>query len=165
MNFSTDDTFTEKINLDELYQRKKEVEDNRIQIYQKILERIHKKIKITSRQNIDNQICWYLIPEIELGCPLYNKRACLDYVLEKLIDNGLLVKYTHPNLLLISWGHYIPNYERQEYKKKTGTTIDGFGNIINNTNNDNFNNVNNYKPTGKLIYSNDILNSINKKAN
>jgi hypothetical protein len=31
---------------------------------------------------------------------------------------------------LISWLHYVPNYVRTEYKKKTGTAIDEFGRPI-----------------------------------
>ena len=38
--------------------------------------------------------------------------------MDKLTENGFIVKYTHPNLIFISWQHYIPYYERQEYKKK-----------------------------------------------
>jgi hypothetical protein len=49
---------------------------------------------------------------------------------DKLQENNFLVRYTHPNLLLISWLHYVPNYVRTEYKKKTGTAIDEFGHPI-----------------------------------
>ena len=41
-----------------------------------------------------------------------------------------MVRYTHPNLLLISWLHYVPNYVRNEFKKKTGTAIDEYGRPI-----------------------------------
>ena len=180
--FKNDTHFVEKLNLDDLYQRKLEVQENRIQVYKKILERIHSKIKLTSRQKDDNEFCWYLMPEVELGCPLYNKRECLDYVLEKLIDNGFFVKYYHPNLLSIYWGHYIPNHKRQEHKKKTGETIDGFGNIIkkdneidnnklfdnkkiNKKDNKNYTNIDDYKPTGNLIYGKELFKNINEKIN
>ena len=33
-------------------------------------------------------------------------------------------------LLFISWKHYIPAYRRLEYKKRTGVSIDGLGNIL-----------------------------------
>ena len=49
---------------------------------------------------------------------------------KSLIDNGFQIKYTHPNLLFISWRHFIPDYERRAIKKKTGVNIDGFGNFI-----------------------------------
>jgi hypothetical protein len=42
--FKNDTHFVEKLNLDDLYQRKLEVQENRIQVYKKILERIHSKI-------------------------------------------------------------------------------------------------------------------------
>ena len=40
----------EKINLDELYEKKKEQDKNKLFTYNKILARIHEKIKLTSRQ-------------------------------------------------------------------------------------------------------------------
>jgi len=56
---------------------------------------------------------------------------CTDYILRKLRDNDFVVRYTHPNLVFISWAHWIPGYVRQEYKKQTGTAIDGYGNLAN----------------------------------
>ena len=47
--------------------------------------------------------------------------------MDKLTTNGFVIKYTHPNLLFISWKHWIPSYVRTEFKKKTGKNIDGFG--------------------------------------
>jgi hypothetical protein len=49
-------------------------------------------------------------------------------VLAKLEENDFQVRYTHPNLIFISWGHYIPTYVRNEFKKKTGIAIDEHGN-------------------------------------
>ena len=50
-----------KINLDELYDRKKTYDLSKLSTYNKILNRIHDKIKITSRQKINEQFCWYII--------------------------------------------------------------------------------------------------------
>ena len=41
-----------------------------------------------------------------------------------------MIKYTHPNLLFISWQHYLPRYQRTQIKKKTGNTVNEFGQII-----------------------------------
>ena len=61
----------------------------------------------------------------------YNLSECVEYVIEKLIDNGFSVKYTEPNLLFISWQHLLIFYKREEIKKTHGVTdIDGFGNVI-----------------------------------
>lgn len=136
-NFDTDDNAPEKISLDELYDGKQKRDLRILNTFKTILTRIHKQIKLTSRQKIDQQYCWFAIPEFILGVPSYNNNDCAVYVIEKLKENGFLVKYTHPNLLLISWQHWVPSYVRQELKKKTGMEIDGNGNFVNKNGEDN----------------------------
>ena len=108
-------------------------------------------------------------------------------------ENGFIVKYTHPNLIFISWNHWVPTYVRNEIKKQTGIQIDSFGNelnndktedyhsnsdsnidnlvlskklnIGNNTNNDikndnkkdKYKNIDTYRPSGNLIYNEDLF--------
>jgi hypothetical protein len=120
----------EKINLDELYQKKQEQDKNKLFTYNKILTRIHEKIKLTSRQKCQQQFCWFVVPEIILGVANYDHAGCIAYLVDKLQENKFMVRYTHPNLLLISWHHYVPNYVRNEFKKKTGTAIDEYGRPI-----------------------------------
>jgi hypothetical protein len=122
--------YNEKISLDELYDRRHQIQQQRINIYKKILGRVHTKIKTTARQKNSNPYLFYVIPEIIFGIPKYDIGECSQYIMDKLIDNGFNVKYTHPNLLFISWEHYIPSYKREEIRIKTGKNIDGFGNII-----------------------------------
>ena len=131
-DYNDDDTGNEytKLNLDDLYESKKQYDLNTLSTYNKILLRIHNKIKTVSRQQIKEQMCWYVIPEMIIGVPRYDNGACTAYLIDKLRGDNLYVKYTHPNLLLISWKHWIPGYVRQEYKKKMGVTIDGFGNEV-----------------------------------
>jgi len=117
-----------KINLDELYDKKKEKDLQKLQIFNRILNRIHEKIKMTSRQKLNNSFCWYVVPELMLGYVNYDRAMCISYVLAKLEENDFQVRYTHPNLIFISWGHYIPTYVRNEFKKKTGISIDEHGN-------------------------------------
>ena len=129
---SDDDNLMDKINLDDLFEKKREISENKLQLYNKILNRIHEKIKLTSRiQQGKEQFCWYLIPEMMIGISRYDVGECTDYILRKLRENDLVVRYTHPNLVFISWSHWIPGYVRQEYKKQTGTAIDGYGNLAN----------------------------------
>ena len=91
-----DDIFNEKLNLDELYKQKQISEENKIKVYQKILARVHKKIKGTSRMRNSDKFCFFLIPEFILGIPRYNIAECTTYIIEKLSDNGFRIKYTHP---------------------------------------------------------------------
>lgn len=180
--------FNEKINLDELYSTQKSIEDNKIKIYEKILSRVHKKIKHISRSRNCDKHCFFLVPEFVLGIPVYDTSVCITYVIDKLLDNGFMVRYTHPNLLFISWQHYIPRHERLNIKRKHGVNVDGFGNVISKKNKSNSNkpedintlmfkkndtisikkktiekdykNINSYKPTGNLIYSDALINKI-----
>lgn len=163
------------LNIDELYERKKEIDVQRVSIYNKLLSKIHNKIKISSRQHIDNEFCYYIMPEILIGYPNYNFQECLIYVTSCLQDDGFLTKYVHPNLILISWRHWVPQYVRDEIKKKTGKTIDKFGKEMSQINDVIPNkkvhfekersattpSVNkSYKPSGKFIYGNDVLSTI-----
>lgn len=185
-----DNRFREKLNLDELFTQDKTNNNNKTKLYQKILQRVHNKIKITSRQRNNMKCCWFIVPEFILGLPKYNIQLCTQYIMGKLDENGFIVKYTYPNLLFISWNHYIPDYERIAIKKEQGISIDGFGNVIKRkkkdddsnpnslmlknapeshsskkgilkkSNNDKYKSINTYKPGG-LIYSNELINSIN----
>ena len=182
-----------KINLDDLYEQKRVSDLAKLNIYNKLLNRIHTRIRTTSRQKNNNNVCWFLIPEVMIGAPKYDRTECVPYIIEKLKDNGFIVRYTHPNLLFISWSHWIPGYVREEIKKKTGMNVDGYGNEVkNNKDNDkendnkmvggllisnnsdnldngnknknkNFTSVDDYKPTGNLIYNQDLLKKIEDK--
>ena len=192
-NITKDDEESYKINMDELYEKKQQRDLNTLNTYNKILSRIHNKIKYTSKQTITEKFCWYIIPEVVLGVPKFDHTSCTAYIIHKLRDNGFIVKYTHPNLLFISWNHWVPSYVRNEIKKKTGIQVDSFGNELNqddsnqniNTDNnfdnivlskklnfnsdatnevkdnkksnDKFKKIDSYKPSGNLIYSNDLF--------
>lgn len=116
-----------KLNLDELYERKQQQDLNSLSLYNRILGRIHNRIKTTSRQQTKEQFCWFIIPETIIGVPKYDHGACTAYIIDQLKENGFVIKYTHPNLLLISWADWCPAYVRAEIKKKTGVVIDGTG--------------------------------------
>ena len=130
--FSLTDATTDstKINLDDLYERKKQQDLNTVSLYNKVLNRIHTRIKTVSRQQTKEQFCWFVMPETIIGVPKYDAGACTAYIIDQLRENGFVVKYTHPNLLLISWAAWCPSYVRNEIKKKTGVVIDGTGNKV-----------------------------------
>ena len=65
-----------------------------------------------------------------IGIPMFDHGACTAYLIDKLRDNGFVIRYTHPNLLFISWKHWVPAYVRNEIKKKTGLVVDGHGNKV-----------------------------------
>jgi hypothetical protein len=130
------DDFTEKINIDELYEKKHQYDLQKLELFNKILNRIHVRIKTTSRQKIDEQFCWYVVPETIIGVPKYDQGACIAYLMDKLQSNGFIVRYIHPNTLFIGWKHWVPSYVRSELKKKTGIVIDEYGKKVEQNDND-----------------------------
>ena len=131
INCDDNDDYNEKINMDDLYEKKKTDDLVKLSICKKMLARIHIRIKTCSRQKKDNQFCWFAVPEVILGVPKYDNGSCVAYVMEQLKENGFVVTYTHPNMLFISWKHWVPGYVRNEIKKRTGIAIDGYGNLVN----------------------------------
>jgi len=187
--------FSEKINIDELYEKKKIQDLNKLALFNKLLNRVHVKIRTTSRLKVDEQFCWFLVPETILGVPKYDQAACIAYLMDKLKTSGFNIRYVHPNLLFISWLHWIPQYVRTEVKKKTGIKINEYGQKIEDEQdedgeknsrgendpsepndyllkqNDNlkgrqkkeYTPIKTYKPSGNLVYDDDILNKIENK--
>ena len=162
-----------------------------------MLNRVHVKIKTISRQKIDQQICWFLVPETIIGVPKYDQGACIAYLMDKLKISGFNVRYIHPNVLFISWTHWVPSYVRSEIKKKTGIVVNEYGQKVdeNGETHDNGQNmidvpsdpneyllkqqggddqrgrvprkeytpIKSYKPSGSLLYDDDILDKIGNK--
>jgi hypothetical protein len=159
------DNFSEKINLDELYEAKKNNDLNQLALFQKILNRVHVRIKTTSKQKKSEPFCWFIIPEVIIGVPKYDQAACIAYIMDKLQENGFNIRYFHPNTILISWNHWVPTYVRNEIKKKTGIIVNEYGVKIDEINN-NGNNSNNNKDELKLnlnFNSNELI--LNTKDN
>ena len=92
------------INIYSLYKKQHEKQKIRIGIYEKVLQKCHKRIKYIA--NIGKQETYFIVPEYMFGVPLYKQIACVCFLMIKLRKNGFDVKYTHPNFIYISWKHY-----------------------------------------------------------
>ena len=160
-----------QINIDELYETKQKTDLNKLELYNKLLLKIHTKIKTASRQRNSDNFCSFVMPEILIGFPNYNLSECLVFIVDSLETNGFLTRYIHPNLLFISWNHWVPSYVRDEYKKKTGISIDSVGEPIQKEKNivrfsetkPETKQVSQFKPSGKFVYDADLINSITEK--
>ena len=65
-----------------------------------------------------------------IGVPEYNFEVCINYIYDKLKNNGFSINFYKPNLLLISWKDWVPEYVRSQIYSKLGKKIDSYGNII-----------------------------------
>ena len=186
--FHDEEDQIQKMNIDELFEKNKQKDLKQLSIFNKILNRIHKRIQYTARSKKDKFI-FFTVPEYLFGEPLYKQGDCIGFLVVKLEENGFEIKYMHPNTLFISWKNHIPGYVRSEVRKKTGVTIDSKGNVLNKeeieeNNNDpdsrllndkkeqpnekskkEYTPINDYVPTGNFVYNEDMIKRIEKRFN
>ena len=186
--FADEEDKNKKINIDDLYARQKDRDLKQLAIFNKILNRVQKRIQTVSRTKQSDKHIWFTIPEYLFGEPVYDKGDCTAYLVTKLEENGFDVKYMHPNTLFVSWKNWVPSYVRNEIKKKTGYIVDEKGNVVEKlerdeeqddpnarmlndrgqpTNNNKttkvFTPIDQYKPTGNLVYKPEMFEKIEKK--
>ena len=112
-----DEEATGKINIDDLYEKKLKRDLKQLSIFNKILNRIHNRIKITARNKIADKFIWFIIPKFIFGEPTYSQSDCIAYITNKLADNGFYVKYIHPNTFQEP---DIPRYEHRLSRRRAG---------------------------------------------
>lgn len=92
------------ISLSELYDMKKKKEYCRTMCFDYIIELCHRRIRNVASYGGMN--CFYEIPGMLIGYPLYNLEECTHYVIEKLRGTGFLVQLLpppHVSVVYVSW--------------------------------------------------------------
>ena len=141
------------LNINELFINQLEKEKHKNEIYDDVLKKCHQKIQRSVSINPYNNYCFYIIPKFIYGIPLYNIEKCINYLIINLTKNGFKLSYTHPNLLLIWW--IKPN--------KNDNSLKSANDLILKQNN--IKSIDDYKPSGNLIYNSNHLKDLNKKSN
>lgn len=183
--YVTDEEAQQKINIDDLYEKKHQRDLKQLSVFNKILNRIHKRIQITGRNKRVDRHIWFTVPEYIFGEPNYDQGECIGFLVSKLEENGFFVKYMHPNTLFVSWENWIPAYTRNEIKKKLGVVLDEKGNVLEkigeeeieshdpqvrlmqmNAKKDQrqFTPIGQYKPTGNMVYNPELFEKLEKKV-
>ena len=137
------------LNIDSLFEASDKKHLNRLKLFDDILIRIHNRIKYHSKNKWF--YCTFSIPEFIIGKPLYHVEDLKKYLIDSLKRDKFDVLYIHPNLLFISW-------ERLKNNKRSVKKV-----VSNNNNSDNFKKIDDYNPTGNLLYNDNILSNINSK--
>jgi len=175
-----------KLNIDDLYEKKHQRDLKQISVFNKILNRIHKRIQLTGRNKKVERHIWFTVPEFIFGEPNYDQGECLGYIISKLEENGFFTKYMHPNTLFVCWENWVPSYTRNEIKKRLGIVLDERGNVVEKLDENveieshdphvrlmqanakkeqkQFTPIDKYKPTGNLIYHPEMFEKIEKKV-
>lgn len=93
-----------QISISELYSMKNKKDKIKFNTFDVILGKCHAKIKNIAGQGGMN--IFFEVPFVLLGYPLYDINECIDYIVDALRKNGLLVQILpHPNhnTIYISW--------------------------------------------------------------
>ena len=129
------------LDIKDLYSTINEKTIKRLEIYDNVLVKCHKRIKYNS--SLERTYCFFQIPEFIIGVPLYKVTEMRIYIINSLKNNGFKIMYIEPNWLFISW-------ELPGISKLANTGLKKEVKIKENRNK--YKSVDNYKPTGSLIY-------------
>jgi hypothetical protein len=98
-------------------------EKMKLVVFEEVLKKCYKKIENIAYYN--SKTCWFRIPDMIMGKPIYNMKACICFLMYKLIKKGFDVKYYDPNLLIISWKeNNDKDYDEYLKKRTEGYLID-----------------------------------------
>lgn len=90
-----------QLNIRELYSTINSKNIKRMEIYDDILLKCHKKIIYNS--GLERTYCFFQIPEFIIGIPIYNVNELKMYIINSLKKDGFEYLYVEPNWLFISW--------------------------------------------------------------
>ena len=77
------------MDIDELFEKRQQHDLKQLSIYNKILNRIHTRIKRISRAKSDTHL-FYNVPEFIFGEQCYDNKDCTGYLVAKLDENGFI---------------------------------------------------------------------------
>ena len=123
------------LNIDDLYETKREKNKTRLKKFDGILKKIHSRIQYNAK--LEKTYCFFHIPEFIIGIPLYNVIDLKNYIINSLSKDGFEILYIEPNWIFINW-----NISSQK-KIKT--------NKNNKQIKKNYKLIDEYKPTGHFI--------------
>lgn len=86
-----------------LFEGQAKLDALRLQTYNRLLSAIHQKIKWASTQASSGQMTYYDVPEWTPGCPRYDVKDAILYLVWNLRHSGFKVMYMGANRLLIHW--------------------------------------------------------------
>jgi hypothetical protein len=97
-----------------LFDDQAKLDTMRLQVYNRILTAVHQKIKSTSSLPNSTQMTNFDVPEWQPGCPRFDVKDCILYIVWNLRHSGFKVLYISPNRLLISWKEQSIHYYQEE---------------------------------------------------
>jgi hypothetical protein len=97
-----------------LFEEQTRLDVIRLDVYNRILSTVHMKIKSASTLPGSPQMTTFDVPEWQPGCPRFDVKDCILYIVWHLRHSGFSVLYVSPNRLLISWKEQSIRYYQEE---------------------------------------------------
>ena len=111
------------LNIYDLYKERNEKKDKQKDTFDKVLLKCHNYIKNASKFHYS---CYYDVPEVIVGLPLYSISECIQYLLKNLKANGFIVNYIYPKTIFICWDPKRINTKDIEEKHEELNNYDQF---------------------------------------
>lgn len=97
-----------------LFEEQARIDSLRLEVYNRILGTVHQKIRATSTLPTSPQMTYFDVPEWQPGCPRFDVKDCILYIVWQLRHSGFQVMYVSPNRLIISWKEQSIQYYSEE---------------------------------------------------
>jgi hypothetical protein len=93
-------------NINELKKIQNEKKENRKKVFIIVLQKCINRIKYINK-NSNSTECWFTIPKLIVGQPLFNIPKCSEFLLEELNTLGFKTNCIQPDNIHISWKNII----------------------------------------------------------
>ncbi len=97
-----------------LFEEQKRRDTLKLETYNRILSAAHAKIRSASTLPTAPQTVMFDVPEWQPGCPSFDVKDCILYIVWQLRSSGFRVVYVSPNRLVISWKEHSIQYYQNE---------------------------------------------------
>ena len=92
-------------------------EEHKTKTFQRCFKECLKRIEFVN-QNSRNTTCWYEVPSLIPGFPIFDVIECTEYLYNKLTELGFTVKIYKPKIISISWVDILHNNTKNKEKEK-----------------------------------------------
>ena len=127
-----------QLSLKELYSTVNAKTLKRMEIYDNVLKKCHKRIKYNA--TLQRTYCFFQIPEFIIGIPLFEPQEMKTYIINSLKTNGFKLLYIEPNWLFVHW----------DIKGAKALISSGAKDNVRKLPDSNYRQIDTYKPSGIL---------------
>ena len=97
-----------------LFETQAKADSLRLDVFNRILKTVHRRIQATAKLPRSPHSMMFCVPEWQPGCPSFDVKQCVLYIVSNLRNSGFDVIYAGDNRLLISWKRHSEQYYTED---------------------------------------------------